>query len=60
MIQRLLFLTFLLLTAGMASGAEDTDLQEYFTQIDEAIERSPEYEAQQEQKIGDERRVLAQ
>ena len=60
MIQRLLFLTFLLLTAGMASGAEDTDLQEYFTQIDEAIERSPEYVAQHEQKIGDERRVLAQ
>ena len=44
----------------MASGAEDTDLQEYFTQIDEAIERSPEYVAQHEQKIGDERRVLAQ
>ena len=44
----------------MASGAEDTDLQEYFTQIDEAIERSPEYVAQHEQKIGDERRALAQ
>ena len=60
MIQKLLFLTFLLMAAEITSGADDKDLQEYYRQIDEAIDHSPEYVAQHEQKIGDERRALAQ
>ena len=48
------------MAAEITSGADDKDLQEYYRQIDEAIDHSPEYVAQHEQKIGDERRALAQ
>ena len=60
MIQKLLFLTFLLMAAEITSWADDKDLQQYYRQIYEAIDHSPEYVAQHEQKIGDERRALAQ
>lgn len=46
--------------AGLSKGVEDVDLEEYFSQIDEAIDHSPEYVAKHELKIAEQRRTLAQ
>ena len=55
---RLLSLLCMTMTICCAWGAEETSLEEYFRQIDEAIDHSPEYVAQHEVKIGAERQAL--
>ena len=55
MIQRLLFFVYVFLTAGMVSGAEKSDLEDCYKQIDEAIEQSPQFVKEYEQRIEEKR-----
>lgn len=54
----LLLLSWLLLVGTKISVAQDINLQDYYKQIDEAINHSPEYVAKHEVKIGVQRQAL--
>ena len=53
-----IFLTILLLTGTSTLVAQDINLHDYYLQIDEAINHSPEYVAKYEIKIGLKRQAL--
>ena len=54
----LILLCWLLLVGTKMSVAQDINLQNYYLQIDEAINHSPEYVAKHEIKIGLQRQAL--
>ena len=54
----LLLLSWLLLMGTQISVAQDLNIQDYYSQIDEAINHSPEYVAKHEIKIGLQRQAL--
>ena len=55
MIERLLLLAYLLLTTSVVLGAEKPDLKDCYKQIDEAIEQSPQFVKEYEQRIEEKR-----
>ena len=55
MIERLLLLVYLLLTTSVVLGAEKPDLKDCYKQIDEAIEQSPQFVKEYEQRIEEKR-----
>ena len=55
MLQRLQFFVYLLLTASIVLGAEEPDLKDCYKRIDEAIEHSPQFVKEYEQRIEEKR-----